>query len=151
MWIWKDIERERERERERETDTLASSLPRSLTGVPERGDVRCEVESSSAPSIFPGHHDPFLLLTHTIDPALHPPAPDPSLSISLSLSLSLSRCLCLAQPPAKKKWMIRSLVYPGDPIRDIRVRVRDSIQFRFGDFSSFFFFFFLFFFFFSLF
>jgi hypothetical protein len=37
--------------------------------------------------------------------------------------------------------MIRSLVYPGDPIRDIRVRVRDSIQFRFGDFSSFSFFF----------
>ena len=27
-------------ERERESYTLASSLPRSLTGVPERGEVR---------------------------------------------------------------------------------------------------------------
>jgi hypothetical protein len=43
----------------------------------------------------------------------------------------------LAQPPAKKKRMVRELVYPKDPILGIRVRVRDSIQFRIGDFCSF--------------
>jgi len=70
-----------------ETYTLASSLPRSFTGVPDRGDVICVESRSSCPSILPGHHEPFLLLTHTIDPTVQSTAPDPGLAILVSPSL----------------------------------------------------------------
>jgi hypothetical protein len=54
------------------------------------------VESSSGPTIFPGHHDPFLRRTHTIDPTLK--SPDSVLSIggNLSVSVSLSVALSLS-------------------------------------------------------
>ncbi|KAL6008267.1 hypothetical protein ACLOJK_033773 [Asimina triloba] len=61
--------------------TLASSLPRSLTGVPDLGDMTCEADSSSGPRIRPGHHDPFLRRTQTIAPTLQSisgSAPNPS-------------------------------------------------------------------------
>uniref|UniRef100_A0A2P2KC87 Uncharacterized protein n=1 Tax=Rhizophora mucronata TaxID=61149 RepID=A0A2P2KC87_RHIMU len=47
---------------------LASSLPRSLTGVPVLGDDTLQSASSSGSSILPGHQEPFLLRTHTIGP-----------------------------------------------------------------------------------
>lgn len=61
----------------KKTHTLASSRPRSLTGVPDLGDMRCDAESSSCPSILPGHQEPFLRLTQTIVPTPHSPAPIP--------------------------------------------------------------------------
>lgn len=62
------------------TYTLASSLPRSLTGVPDLGDMRWDADSSSWPRILPGHQDPFLRRTQTMVPTLQstpvpPPAP----------------------------------------------------------------------------
>lgn len=80
-------ERKKEKRRsmvniDNKTYTLASSLPRSLTGVPVRGEVRLHSASSSGPSIFPGHHEPFLLLTQTIGPIPQSAAPDPELPIA---------------------------------------------------------------------
>ena len=43
------------------TYTLASSRPRSLTGVPDLGDMICDGGSSAWPRILPGHQEPFLL------------------------------------------------------------------------------------------
>lgn len=51
------------------TYTLASSLPRSFTGVPDLGVGTQPSGSSSGPRILPGHHDPFLRRTQTKDPA----------------------------------------------------------------------------------
>lgn len=70
----------------KKTYTLASSLPRSLTGVPVRGEDRLHSASSSGLIIFPGHHEPFLLLTQTIGPTPQSTAPDPELPIA-TLSL----------------------------------------------------------------
>ena len=69
---------------------LETSFLWSLTGVPERGEVRWEVERWSRPSIWPGHHEPFLLRTQTIDPTSQSTRPNPNTpSSSLYLSLSL--------------------------------------------------------------
>lgn len=50
------------------THTLASSRPRSFTGVPDLGETKQLSESSSKPIIRPGHHDPFLRRTQTNPP-----------------------------------------------------------------------------------
>jgi hypothetical protein len=55
--------------------TLASSRPRSLTGVPDLGDMICDGGSSSGPRILPGHQDPFLRRTHTMVPGEVSPTP----------------------------------------------------------------------------
>ena len=69
---------------------LESSFLRSLTGVPEWGEVRWEVERWSRPSIWLGHHEPFLLQTQTIDPTSQSTRPNPNTpSSSLYLWLSL--------------------------------------------------------------
>ena len=50
------------------TYTLASSRPRSLTGVPDLGETKLPSEISSRPTIRPGHHEPFLRRTQTKAP-----------------------------------------------------------------------------------
>ena len=50
------------------TNTLASSRPKSLTGVPDLGETKQLSDNSSRPIIRPGHHDPFLLRTQTNPP-----------------------------------------------------------------------------------
>lgn len=64
------------------THTLASSRPRSLTGVPDLGDMICDGGSSSGPRILPGHHDPFLRRTHTMVPGEVSPTPQQATSPS---------------------------------------------------------------------
>lgn len=50
------------------TDTLASSRPRSLTGVPDLGETKEPSDNSSSPIIRPGHHEPFRRRTQTNPP-----------------------------------------------------------------------------------
>ena len=50
--------------------TLASSLPRSLTGVPDLGDTKQLSDNSSTPIIRPGHQDPFRRRTQTNPPTV---------------------------------------------------------------------------------
>lgn len=51
-----------------QTHTLASSRPRSLTGVPDLGETKQPSDNSSRPIIRPGHHDPFRRRTQTNPP-----------------------------------------------------------------------------------
>lgn len=50
------------------THTLASSRPRSLTGVPDLGETNEPSDNSSRPIMRPGHHDPFRRRTQTNPP-----------------------------------------------------------------------------------
>lgn len=53
---------------ERTTHMLASSRPRSFTGVPDFGETKQLSDSSSRPIIRPGHHDPLRRRTQTKPP-----------------------------------------------------------------------------------
>lgn len=53
---------------ERSTHMLASSRPRSFTGVPDFGETKQLSDSSSRPIIRPGHHDPLRRRTQTKPP-----------------------------------------------------------------------------------
>ncbi|CAI9302349.1 unnamed protein product [Lactuca saligna] len=50
------------------TYIVTFSLPRSLTRVPDLGDMRGQAESSSGPMILPSYHEPFCLRTQTLVP-----------------------------------------------------------------------------------
>uniref|UniRef100_A0A9I9E639 Uncharacterized protein n=1 Tax=Cucumis melo TaxID=3656 RepID=A0A9I9E639_CUCME len=62
---------------------LASSRPRSFTGVPDLGETKQLSDNSSRPKILPGHHDPFRRRTQT-----NPPTDESIPLASLELPIS---------------------------------------------------------------
>jgi len=80
------------------TYTLASSRPRSLTGVPDLGETKLPSEISSRPTIRPGHHEPFLRRTQTKAPT------DASMALVLMLlilQLGSAELLPISETPTQ--------------------------------------------------